>query len=77
METNATPEFKTLHSNVRKLVKDTLNPSFEKVEKKARIPEEMIEKFREFLLMNTLRPLRISFGEPMLELCSGLMQVKG
>ena len=56
MEANATPEFKALHSNVRKLVKDTLNPSFEKVEKEARIPEEMIEKFRELGLFGMSIP---------------------
>ena len=56
METNATPEFITLHSNVRKLVKDTLNPSFEKVEKEARIPEEMIGKFRELGLFGMSIP---------------------
>ncbi|MDX2447530.1 MAG: acyl-CoA dehydrogenase family protein [Desulfobacterales bacterium] len=46
METTATPEFKQLHSNVRKLVKETLNPIFEKVEKEAKIPEHIADKFR-------------------------------
>ena len=46
METNATAEFKKLHSNVRRLVKDTLNPNFETVEKEANIPEHMVDQFR-------------------------------
>ena len=46
METTATPEFKQLHSNVQKLVKETLNPIFEKVEKEAKIPEHIVDKFR-------------------------------
>jgi len=46
METNATPEFKRLHSNVRRLVKDTLNSNFETVEKEANIPEHMVDQFR-------------------------------
>jgi len=46
MGTNATPGFKELHSHVRKLVKETLNPNFEKVEKEARIPEAIVDKFR-------------------------------
>ena len=33
METTTTPEFETLRSNVQKLVKETLNPNFEKVDK--------------------------------------------
>lgn len=56
METNATPEFKKLHSNVRKLVKETLNPNFEKVEKEAKIPEAMVDQFRELGLFGMSIP---------------------
>ena len=46
METNATPGFNKLYSNVRKLVKETLNPKFEKVEKEAKIPAHIVDQFR-------------------------------
>lgn len=46
METNATPGFNKLYSNVRKLVKETLNPKFEKAEKETKIPEHIVNQFR-------------------------------
>ena len=46
METNATPEFEKLLSDVRKLVKDTFNPHFEKIEKEAKIPEYIVDQLR-------------------------------
>ena len=46
METNATAEFKKLHSTVRELVEETINPNFETVEKEAKIPEYIVDKFR-------------------------------
>ena len=56
METTTTPEFKTLHSNVQNLVKETLNPNFEKVEKEAKIPEEIVDQFRKLGLFGMSIP---------------------
>ena len=46
METNATVGFKKLHSTVRKLVEEIINPNFETVEKEAKIPQHIVDKFR-------------------------------
>lgn len=39
-------DFKSLHANVKKLVKETLDPNFETVEKQAEIPGDIVDQFR-------------------------------
>lgn len=56
METEARTEFKKLHSDVRNLVKDKLNPNFEQIEKEAAIPESIVDQFRELGLFGMSIP---------------------
>lgn len=39
-------DFESLHANVKKLVRETLDPNFETIEKQAEIPEEIVDQFR-------------------------------
>ena len=56
METEAGTDFLKLHSDVRKLVKDTLNPNFEKIEKESAIPESIVDQFRKMGLFGMSIP---------------------
>ncbi len=46
MEMNLSDKFKSLHSNLRDLVQNTLDPISQKVEKENKIPEEIVDKLR-------------------------------
>ena len=39
-------DFESLHAHVKKLVRDTLDPNFETIEKHAEIPENIVDQFR-------------------------------